>query len=443
MKAPISIATLKGSGVEMSEPRPSIYLENSYALHLLRLSVILWLLPLFLGSCFRFHDNEKDVDATAGGIAEDNDQTDAAVVVNKRDSGSRLIPNDSVSGESANTDDPVASGGASGDSGKQDASAGVGGEGDAGDSVVDAGVVSQRFCEGAAKVEYEGKKYYSVSVATAWIALMMDCCNGHITVRFHGDADFGPDLCFSFLDMYPIGPFTFGDALTDTSVAYFCDTDYRPTAAPAFPISPLHSNQRLSGQGEIETASGSNRFIVTLCVTVQEPGNALDGTRLCVNQVPVALEGWANRFEIRLLEDTGITADKALEIPIEQLELGDRFIDLMDISYYNIETHAVGWNNHRAEMSEVLDALPPVSTAGLPFVVLADQQRIYVGAFMTLISSQAVAAPTIMLDDVAGDPVPGFTIQGAYPSPGYPSFKDLRGDPRIEKVLEETGKLVR
>jgi len=88
------------------------------------------------------------------------------------------------------------------------------------------------------------------------------------------------------------------------------------------------------------------------------------------------------------------------------------------------------------------DARPDrtISLDGVPFVVMADGQRIYMGAFITGLSSFAISGPEVFGEEIVED---GFPI---YPPnehimPG-PAAPDLRSDPRILKVLTEAGRLV-
>jgi hypothetical protein len=81
----------------------------------------------------------------------------------------------------------------------------------------------------------------------------------------------------------------------------------------------------------------------------------------------------------------------------------------------------------------------PVKLEGVPFVMMADEQRICMGTFISSTSSFAIAGPEVMGEEIAED---GFPI---YPPnehivPG-PVAPDLRSDPRILKVL--TGRQAR
>jgi hypothetical protein len=86
-----------------------------------------------------------------------------------------------------------------------------------------------------------------------------------------------------------------------------------------------------------------------------------------------------------------------------------------------------------------------VSLEGIPFVVEADGQRIYLGAFGTNLSSIGIYAPEVMVEDIAND---GFAINPPPPLPPpsppatNPGSPDRRNDPRIVKVFTEAGLMI-
>ncbi|MBU1495188.1 MAG: hypothetical protein KJ956_14620, partial [Actinobacteria bacterium] len=86
----------------------------------------------------------------------------------------------------------------------------------------------------------------------------------------------------------------------------------------------------------------------------------------------------------------------------------------------------------------VRDLLPEVGYYGLPFVVTADEARIYLGAFVSETTSASFDFPVIIKEDMANDRI---AIEPGYPSSSPPA-PDPRNDERILQVFEETGKLV-
>jgi hypothetical protein len=78
-----------------------------------------------------------------------------------------------------------------------------------------------------------------------------------------------------------------------------------------------------------------------------------------------------------------------------------------------------------------------VTLYGVPFVAVADGQRIYLGSFTTPISSYAIAGPEVMVEDIVAG---GFPI--VRPANLRPTPPDPRADSRIVKVLTEAGKVI-
>lgn len=134
-----------------------------------------------------------------------------------------------------------------------------------------------------------------------------------------------------------------------------------------------------------------------------------------------------SRFAIYLVKETNTIT--AIEKGIGNVELeGNPIISGKDIKSYN-------WSDHTIEFNEeIYGRIPKVPMSGLPFVVVADGERIYTGAFWTSFSSVSTDLPVI---DVLIKP---FKIVMGYP--GKPdNASDQRNDMRIYKVLKETGKL--
>ncbi|WP_432663697.1 hypothetical protein R9X47_24320 [Wukongibacter baidiensis] len=136
---------------------------------------------------------------------------------------------------------------------------------------------------------------------------------------------------------------------------------------------------------------------------------------------------YENRFEIYLVKNASTQA--AVEMDISDLELDDTpIVTEKDFKSYN-------WFNHSLEISEeVYDRIPKVSVSGLPFVVVADGERVYLGAFWTSFSSLSTSLPVI---DIIQKP---FAIRPGYPW-DHEESNDPRKDERIYKTLNEIGKL--
>lgn len=99
-----------------------------------------------------------------------------------------------------------------------------------------------------------------------------------------------------------------------------------------------------------------------------------------------------------------------------------------------------GFARHRMFVKrEALPHLPQPSVWGAPFVVMADGQRVYLGAFGTMLSSSSTAVPTILVD--FREFTNSLTIDRAYPAPGFAAGPDPRSDHRIRMALAGLKKL--
>jgi hypothetical protein len=110
-----------------------------------------------------------------------------------------------------------------------------------------------------------------------------------------------------------------------------------------------------------------------------------------------------------------------------------------DIISYDFSNHII---TLKPEAFARIPTIAPVR--GTPFVVVADGQRIYLGGFMTPISSFVLAVPSIMVGpsvSLPNIPTNILVIDRAYPSPSFGVGPDPRGDPRIKSALKALRKL--
>jgi hypothetical protein len=113
-------------------------------------------------------------------------------------------------------------------------------------------------------------------------------------------------------------------------------------------------------------------------------------------------------------------------------------ISAADIISYDFTNHSVKLR------PEALTKIPRPPVQGTPFVVVADGQRIYLGAFIASFSSYSLAVPSIRVDRrmlVTNQPSDTVVIERAYPSPSFGVGADPRGDPRIKAALQTLHKL--
>ncbi len=281
------------------------------------------------------------------------------------------------------------------------------------------------FCQGAtAKVQQGSTVITPAAVSSS--ELVMNCCTG-VVVRFHV-----PAAMSSRINVFiraqggamPTGDLDLANPpkILEVTIAQ----DGTPVTAG------------LTGTVRVDTPTNDvDPSHASLCAELHAPGSTLDGVRLYVSNFPVSSWGWQDRLQFRLLSDSTITAHAAANTPLANLVLAtEPVISLTSIAWYVGNTHQVFWDQ-LATTAALRNRVGQVGTQGVPFVVEADGQRIYQGAFYSLISSESFAGPTIVMEHLTDQ---GFTIDPAYPSPA--AGGDLRSDPRILKVLTEAGKLV-
>ena len=138
-------------------------------------------------------------------------------------------------------------------------------------------------------------------------------------------------------------------------------------------------------------------------------------------------------FGIYLLKDSTITTSKANSYQIEMLEVQDNpIINLVDIRSYD-------WANHTIDLKpEAFDRFKKIeqrmiSTDGLPFIVIVDAERIYLGNIYPCYSScMHVNLPYIIIA-----PFLEMKINRA----PLDEIEDIRNDARILRKLMNENKL--
>src|SRR3990172_7375594 len=137
------------------------------------------------------------------------------------------------------------------------------------------------------------------------------------------------------------------------------------------------------------------------------------------------------RFAIYLVADA-IDAGKPDEITLEQLHLATGPI------ITEKDTLGYEWDEHTLTLAAgVRGRIPAPSVWGVPFVVVADRERCYLGAFWTHVSSYMPSLPMAYIDPISARLDPNDIIRiEASPISGV---KDPRSDLRIRKVLESLG----
>ncbi len=145
-------------------------------------------------------------------------------------------------------------------------------------------------------------------------------------------------------------------------------------------------------------------------------------------------------FALYLLRDSTVSGAAAARVPLDDLRLqAAPLLTIDDVVAYD-------WDAHILALTEpAANRLPQrVETHGTPFVIVVAEQRIYLGAFWTSMSSQSFDHPVIDIDRRHDGPSIPFTfaIEPAYPSgPAADADDDPRNDDRLWNALLDADKL--
>jgi len=103
------------------------------------------------------------------------------------------------------------------------------------------------------------------------------------------------------------------------------------------------------------------------------------------------------------------------------------------------------WSTHTMRLKpEALARIPRPPVSGTPFVVVARGQRVYLGVFITIVSSRSFAVPAIAVDRSVMDPAQPrdtLVIERTYGASPSGAGADPRADERIKAALTALQKL--
>jgi hypothetical protein len=270
------------------------------------------------------------------------------------------------------------------------------------------------FCSGSAtKVSLLGKDISPP--ATGYDSQVgMDCCDG-LGVNLHSTASIGYDLQVQLIVSVgtTLGEYTLGTGRVSATLRTgqeTVSTGHQTWGTASFSASPW----------------GGQPWQLGLCLEVSDT-SALRGTRLYLPGVTMIAYGTKKRFQIYLLAASSPTTD------LDSMVLAaSPMLDLSTIAYVEQSTSRIGLNPGQRWGESLRTKIGQPPQEGVPFVVVADDIRIYRGTFAT-VSEVRPTGPWLYVDSITADE---FVIQA--PAVGT----DPRSDPRIIQVLTETGKLV-
>ena len=294
------------------------------------------------------------------------------------------------------------------------------------DDTPDASVMAplETFCTGEAKVR---RKTTIVNAQiTAYRMGMAACCSAMYGILFHSQEALGGD----------------GEVMiwqTETTLTegeHPLSDSWRPVAVHLrFSDDPPDTWQHATGSLRVTgDPAGSVPFSLGLCVQVTSSDIGDPLSMFYVPEVSIAPESWADRLGIYLLEDSEMSATEAASRPLDDLVLASRpLLDLATIVSVTRQTAEIRVQDFGDLGTLIRNEMSLRKQLLMPFVVEADGARIYLGEFVSLLSSTVGPGPYVESDAIGSD---RFRVEP------YFSGADPRWDPRIVKVLTEASRLV-
>jgi len=155
------------------------------------------------------------------------------------------------------------------------------------------------------------------------------------------------------------------------------------------------------------------------------------------NEGPVSSSDQGALFGIYFLKDSSITEYQANQVAIDQLGLKDApWLREEGIEFYDFSSHCIYLKGQKADYFEHHSKfyMFEAGSRSRPFVVVANHQRCYVGAFHSGLLSSAPSGPYMDEMDVGYYPVDVMHISKA-----WTSEVDVRKDSRIQDALNILG----
>jgi len=290
-------------------------------------------------------------------------------------------------------------------------------------AVPDAYVPSGELCEGVSQIERDDERVAPVPMTTGLVA--MGCCDGaYVDVHAPSLYEDPITLWIQAYGGWEAGQWELpGDDLVVgvLSTGGLLDP----------PEQQLSGWLRLEHSGEPSQEPGRLSF----CLTVDRAEPSLQGIRMHGADLPLMPWSWVDRLTLSLPQDAELTAAEAATRDLDELALRPPLLHLDSLRYYV-------WSEHRFVLDPALASsidreVGQPGVHGVPFVVTVDEQRLYLGAFMSPESSAPFDGPTIVLPS---DRDHHYTIEPRYPDGPAPA-PDPRADPDLRALLEEAGKL--
>jgi len=145
-------------------------------------------------------------------------------------------------------------------------------------------------------------------------------------------------------------------------------------------------------------------------------------------------------FELYLVANEQMAGPDLNNYELSELPLAEEpIISTEDIENYLWDIHAINLKPESyKQLLQIFSGGMPMS--GVPFVILAHEERIYAGAFWSPASSLTFDGVVIMQPfDPSGQPL---LISLGYPTDDFFTGKDPRNNPRLQRALEGAGLLL-
>ncbi|UCD38090.1 MAG: hypothetical protein JSW54_00980 [Fidelibacterota bacterium] len=146
-------------------------------------------------------------------------------------------------------------------------------------------------------------------------------------------------------------------------------------------------------------------------------------------------------FAIYLLDDPTITTLQAEEVDLSQLDLqGSPWLCISDMEFYDYSTHCIYLKDDFSSLFGSDSITVFSSVLGVPFVVVANGERCYLGSFWSMLSSLGTRCPTIEDIELWFYPSDVIHINDGDRSP-LSAYPDVRDQQCIREGLQSYDKL--
>lgn len=287
-----------------------------------------------------------------------------------------------------------------------------------------AGTLLAAFCQGdKSKVLFQGKQEVLAPATSYQSSLVMDCCMSY-GVNLHTRSTLGFDIAIETI--WSAGGITAPSVITLGASTPRVSAEVRSSTDPSSP-------HGVPAEG---TASvfGMNPFEVGLCLSLYKTAALFYGTFIYVPKISLWAYQNRARFQIFLLNDSSITQRQAIEQGLGAVELTTYpVLDLSRIAYVSSSSNEIGFNPGKKIGDLVRGAVTGSIIQGVPFVIVADGERITLGTFTSSASSIGYGLPTIFVENIETDWLTFETVGGS---------SNPLTDPRVVAALTATGTLI-